>query len=67
MPPLLNQPFSGKLTSCLMSPKLVPFGGDSPKGSNTNRSWTEERSGGEAIGLTIFSPLAIAVASFLNS
>ena len=50
-----------------MSPKFTPFGGDSPKGSITSRSWTEERSGGEAIGLAIFSPLAIAIASFLNS
>lgn len=66
-PPLLNQPVSGNLMSCWMSPKLMPFRGDSPIGSNMSRSWTDERSGGETIGFAMFSPLAIAFASFLNS
>ena len=44
----------------------MPGGGESPKGSSTSLSCKEDRSGGEGPLVMIFSPTAMALASFVE-
>lgn len=65
--PFVNVPDFGTVMSCLISPKFMPGGGESPVGSGNRLSWTEKRSGGKGPFVVMLSPFAIDSASFLNS